>query len=113
MSRVYTPLSQVPNVKVGRCSGVLSNHMQCWRAGDVLVTDTTSTPTDTNPEAVTVSNTQLCNRCAVLQQQGESQQARADTDLAVAQAKESAVASKVNTPTPTSTKPLITKSSAT
>ena len=38
MTKTYQPLSEIPDVKIGTCSAVLTNHMQCWRAGDVQVT---------------------------------------------------------------------------
>jgi len=36
-TKTFTPLSEIPKAIIGTCSGILPNHMQCWRAGDVQV----------------------------------------------------------------------------
>ncbi len=72
-TKVYTPLSQLPAVKITNCSAILPNHMCCWRAGDVqvirqLVTEATA------EEPVKVENQeyQLCNRHAYIEQQQDA-----------------------------------------
>lgn len=41
--KTFTPIEQFPignkpgQTPIGKCSGILENHMQCWRAGDVVV----------------------------------------------------------------------------
>jgi hypothetical protein len=35
----YWPLMQIKGISIGRCSQVLPNRLQCWRAGDFLVSD--------------------------------------------------------------------------
>src|SRR6266567_2657160 len=46
MAKTFTNLTELNigsgpgQIQIVRCSEVLSNHMQCWRAGDVLVTVT-------------------------------------------------------------------------
>lgn len=42
----YKPLSTIAGVKIGRCTGTLANALQCWRAADVLCTETTETKAD-------------------------------------------------------------------
>lgn len=41
MTRIYTPLTDLPQVPIERCSQVLPNKMQCWKAGDVLIVEGT------------------------------------------------------------------------
>jgi len=43
-TKTYTPLAEIPHVKIKNCGAVLPNHMQCWRAGDFQVTSTTVQP---------------------------------------------------------------------
>ena len=70
MSKVYTNLSDLPHPVIGKCSGMLPNHMQCWRAGDVQVVETTITPAaDDKPETTRVTLTQLCRSHALQAQE--------------------------------------------
>jgi len=86
MTRTYMPLSILTIVKVGKCTGVLPNKMQCWRAGDVLVTETTPAPTAEDAEAVSKTEYQLCNYHATIQQQQDAKEAADAANLATAQA---------------------------
>jgi hypothetical protein len=52
---------------------MLANHMQCWRAGDFLVTVTTDTPTDKNPTAQTITQYQKCRAHASSEQTQDAQ----------------------------------------
>ena len=69
-SKVYAPLASIPKAQIERCSYLLPNDLQCWRAADYLVTVKTVTPaTDTSTEAKTTeSSYQLCARHAVIEQ---------------------------------------------
>lgn len=40
----YTSLLDLPGTPIERCSQVLANRMQCWRAGDVLVEEEVTPP---------------------------------------------------------------------
>ncbi len=57
-TKTFTSLSQIPKAVIEKCSAILPNRMQCWRAGDVLVHTVTQSA---DPE---ISNTtfdyQLC-----------------------------------------------------
>lgn len=43
-TKTYQLLSEIPHVKIGNCGALLPNHLQCWRAGDFQVTETTVQP---------------------------------------------------------------------
>lgn len=69
VTKTYTPVMELHLKVIGRCSAVLPNHMQCWRAGDVQVHVTTVTPGATEEDAPTVvkNSYQLCNRHAQIE----------------------------------------------
>jgi len=74
VTKIYTELSTLPiglgpgQYQIGKCSGILDNHMQCWRSADILVT--VVTPTEIEEKMVDVTtNYQLCRRHAQLDQQ--------------------------------------------
>jgi hypothetical protein len=72
--KTYVALNLIPHVNIGRCSEVLSNQSQCWKAGDFQITVTTpSEGEETEPTIVTY---QKCRRHA---------QAEKDTDGSVAE----------------------------
>lgn len=69
-TKTYTPLSQIPAVKVRTCAAILPNKMQCWRAGDVQVVRQTTTPkTENSDETVEKVEYQLCYRHTQIEQQ--------------------------------------------
>ena len=43
-TKEYVALTDNPHIKIKTCGAVLPNHMQCWRAGDYQVTETTVQP---------------------------------------------------------------------
>jgi hypothetical protein len=70
-TKTYKPLSQIAKAKIHKCSAMLPNHMQCWRAGDVQVVSTTVTPPakDGDKETTSTSEYQLCYMHANIEQQ--------------------------------------------
>ena|SRR5271157_922624 len=70
--KTYEPLSSMPHPLVTKCSEVLGNQMQCWRAGDFLITVTEDTPTDENPTATTTTSYQKCRRHAAKEQEADA-----------------------------------------
>jgi hypothetical protein len=71
-TKKYMPLSILPTgsgpsqIKIGTCSAILDNHMQCWRAGDIYVEETTIIPADgASSEKTKVTSYQYCRRHAV------------------------------------------------
>jgi Tfp pilus assembly protein PilV len=92
-AKTYQPLNTINNgssygkplkVPVTVCSGLLENHMQCWRAGDVLITTTTTTlaPTEADPNATvdTISTYQMCYRHSAADQAQYNQLVTDDTN---------------------------------
>jgi hypothetical protein len=74
VTKTYTELSTLPlglgpgQFQIGKCSGILDNHMQCWRSADILVT--VVTPTEKEGDVTEgVSSYYLCRRHAQLDQQ--------------------------------------------
>ena len=37
-SKTFTLLSTLPGVAIGKCSEILENRLQCWKAGDFQIT---------------------------------------------------------------------------
>ena len=60
--KTYVALNSIPHAKIGRCSEVLGNQNQCWKAGDFQIT-VTKPPEgeETDPTIVTY---QKCRRHA-------------------------------------------------
>ena len=60
--KTYVALNSIPHPKIGRCSEVLGNQNQCWKAGDFQIT-VTKPPEgeETDPTIVTY---QKCRRHA-------------------------------------------------
>lgn len=52
----YTPLLDLPGTPVERCSQILANKLQCWRAGDFLVEEEAAPKPQTPPVGAPVSN---------------------------------------------------------
>lgn len=75
ITKVYTPLSQIKTAKIEKCSALLPNAMQCWRAGDVQVIRQIVTPAykdeakKDHPEITEKQEYQLCYRHAQIEQQ--------------------------------------------
>lgn len=66
-TKTFTLLSQIPRAVIGKCSAILPNKMQCWRAGDVQVHTVTQ---GTDPEVPnTTFGYQLCRAHAIAEQQ--------------------------------------------
>lgn len=66
-TKTFTPLSEVVKASIGKCTAILPNHMQCWRAGDVQVHVVTQS---TNPEEGNKTfDYQLCRAHAFAEQQ--------------------------------------------
>jgi hypothetical protein len=88
VTKVYTPLSQLNNkrVPIGRCSAILKNHMQCWRAGDVQVQTSTVSVID-GKEVTSTSIVQFCYGHAHEQQEQDSKEAADKATLVADQAK--------------------------
>ena len=85
-TKTYVLVTNLPNLQITKCQQILANHMQCWRAGDFLVTVTTDTPTDENPAAQTVTQYQKCRAHASSEQVQDAQTAAGEAALAAAQA---------------------------
>jgi len=84
-------------VKIGNCSGILPNKMQCWRAADFLViaTGPVIEATDTTPASQHVDQYQLCRRHAVMEQETDGAEALAAQRLANDQAQATTAEAKV------------------
>jgi hypothetical protein len=85
-TKTYEPVTSLPNLQITKCQQMLANHMQCWRAGDYLVTITTDTPTDENPKAQTVETYQKCRAHASSEMTQDAQTTADEAALAAAQA---------------------------
>ncbi len=85
-TKTYVLVTNLPNLQITKCQQILANHMQCWKAGDYLVTVTTDTPTDENPAAQTVTQYQKCRAHASSEQVQDAQTAAGEAALAAAQA---------------------------
>ena len=92
VTRTYKPLIELPGVKIVSCSAVLPNRMQCWRSGDVQVTETASTTAEDGTVTDKVSVYQLCRRHALIQKEAD---ARAQSALVADEAKVAADEAKV------------------
>ena len=64
VTKTYELLSTLPKTKIEKCSAMLENHLQCWKAGDLLITITTPAPTKDDPKAVSITSYQKCRRHA-------------------------------------------------
>ncbi len=85
-TKTYVLVTNLPNLQITKCQQILANYMQCWKAGDYLVTVTTDTPTDENPAAQTVTQYQKCRAHASSEQVQDAQTAAGEAALAAAQA---------------------------
>lgn len=87
-TKTFTPILQLVKPVIGRCTAILPNRMQCWKAGEFQVKQVFQGP---NPEEPNKTNTyQLCRAHAVAEQQ-EYEKAVAD-EAAVAKAETKAAA---------------------
>lgn len=83
VTKTYTPLTQIANAVISKCSALLPNHMPCWRAGDVQVIRQTIVPAHEDsdgtqwPEEVAKQEYQLCYRHAQLEQLTDEQEKKA------------------------------------
>lgn len=73
-------------IKIGQCSAILSNKLQCWRASDVLIKTVTNTPTEEDPNAVTTTYSQMCNRHAAMDQNEYNKAVQDEQTAAIANA---------------------------
>jgi hypothetical protein len=85
-TKTYTPVINLPDLQIAKCQQMLTNHMQCWRAGDFLVTITTDTPTDENPAAQTITQYQKCRAHTSSEMAQDVQIVADEAALAAAQA---------------------------
>jgi hypothetical protein len=104
LTKTYEPVTSLPNLQITKCQQMLANHMQCWRAGDFLVTITTDTPTDENPEAQTVTTYQKCRAHASSELTQDARTAADEAALVAAQAVVVADTAPVATAATTATK---------
>ena len=89
-TKTLTPLSALPvgtkpgQIAIGKCSEVLPNHMQCWRAGDVVVT-VVNEPTTAEDGKVTqqILTYQKCNRHALAEQEQYTKEKTATQETAL------------------------------
>jgi len=86
LTKKYELVTSLPNLQVTKCQQMLANHMQCWRAGDFLVTITNDTPTDENPAAQTITQYQKCRAHASSEMTQDAQTAADEAALVAAQA---------------------------
>ena len=114
-TKKYMPLSILPTgsgpsqIKIGICSAILDNHMQCWRAGDIYVEETTIIPADgASSEKTKVTSYQYCRRHAVAalqaDQANQNTQAQLVADEAKLAADQAATATTGTGTTPATTK---------
>lgn len=73
ITRTYKALVEIPEVKIVGCSAILPNHMQCWRSGDVQVTETASDTEEDGSITKQVHIYQLCRRHALIQIEADAQ----------------------------------------
>ena len=60
VTKTYTLLSTLPHPVIEKCSEMLPNKMQCWKAADFDIAVTTPAPTKDDSQAVTVVTYQKC-----------------------------------------------------
>ena len=97
-SNQYGKPAKVP---VGKCSAILQNHLQCWRAADVLITTTTTVPADGDkPESTTTNTAQMCYRHAQVDEQQYNQIVNDDKNATDLAAQASKAEAKVAAETP-------------
>ena len=86
-TRTYTPLAEIPKALIGKCSAVLANHMQCWRAGDFQVSVVTTIPSEVEGEepVVKLVTYQLCRAHAIVEQKAYEKAVADEAALATAQ----------------------------
>ena len=74
-TKTFTPLNET-GVPIGKCTGMLKNHMQCWRAGDILITTVETVASHDEvingietavPEKEIVDSVQMCRRHAAVE----------------------------------------------
>ena len=70
-TKTFTLLSQIPKAVIGKCTAILPNHMQCWRAGDVQVHTVKQLDDPKKPNET--FDYQLCRAHAIAEQQGYDQ----------------------------------------
>jgi hypothetical protein len=98
-TKTFTPLSELSvgpkpgQVQISKCTEVLPNRMQCWRAGDVLVTVVGELTTDkaTGKPTQSVQSYQKCRRHALAEQE-QYEKAQAAAQAAANDAKQAAAA---------------------
>ncbi len=93
-TKTYTPVSAIQNVAIGKCTEMLPNHLQCWKAGDFVITVTTP-PAEGQTEPTTTSY-QKCRYHAQLEKAADdaavAEVAQEATDEAALAAAQDAVA---------------------
>lgn len=100
-TKTYTAIAGSTGIQITKCSHMLENHMQCWRAGDFLITVVTSYPQDGDtPAHVETVTYQKCRRHAQVEKEADDKTAADEAKLAAAEA---VIAAETPTVTPTST----------
>ena len=89
-TKTFTLLSQIPKAIIGKCSAILPNRMQCWRAGDVQVHTVTQGKDPEEPNKT--FDYQLCRAHAITEQQEYDKAVADETEAAKAEKAEKAVA---------------------
>lgn len=104
-TKTYTLLSSLSTgnklgqTPITKCSALIENKMQCWRAGDFMVMETTDVPaTEKDSASVKYLQYQLCRAHAVQQQQKDEKTQR---DAEAAKAAEATAAADASTDTKT------------
>lgn len=97
--KTYLSLAEHPEIQVTKCQQVLSNHMQCWRAGDFQITTITLTPTEAEPNHVDILTYQKCRAHAAWEQDADAKTAAEETVQAAKKATTEAVVANPNVAT--------------
>lgn len=73
MGRSYQLLTELKNPVIDRCQQILPNQLQCWKPGDIVVTESEEVTADgaEGGVATTTKTYQLCRAHAVIQQRAD------------------------------------------
>jgi hypothetical protein len=97
--KTYLSLAEHPEIQVTKCQQVLSNHMQCWRAGDFQITTITLTPTEDEPNHVDILTYQKCRAHTAWEQDADAKTAADEAAQAAEKATIAAVIANSNAAT--------------
>lgn len=80
-TKTYTPLSEIPKALITKCSQILPNKCQCWKAGEFQVEEIVpKEPTENDPSTSKTISYQLCKAHAVIQEQADKLAAKAEAE---------------------------------